>query len=194
MTTANLWNPPTTEAELAIWGLANRVDHDDIRTGVMHKTSSVSAINLTVAGSGYSSAPSVAIAAPDQSGGTQATATCAIVTSGGSSTLQFTITNPGEGYTHAPAVALSGGGGSGAQAQAVVNYIVLQLYPIDPIPMNDLITWSNAHYQMHTDMLNALGLQSSDMSVPDFQDPVALQDFIFTHIQDHLSARQALGI
>lgn len=75
----------------------------------------VSALNLTNAGSGYTSAPTVAITG---GGGTGATAT-AIVSAG--AVTGFNITNPGSGYTSAPTVALTGGAGTGAAATAVVN-------------------------------------------------------------------------
>lgn len=76
---------------------------------------SLSAIALTSGGTGYTSAPTVALTG---GGGTGATATATV--SGGSVT-GFTITNAGTGYTSAPAIAFTGGGGgSGAAATAVV--------------------------------------------------------------------------
>jgi hypothetical protein len=75
----------------------------------------VSALNLTNAGTGYTTAPTVAITG---GGGTGATATATV--SAGAVT-GFTITNPGSGYTSAPTVALTGGAGTGAAATAVVN-------------------------------------------------------------------------
>lgn len=59
-------------------------------------SSSVVQISISNAGSGYPSTPTVTISAPDQLGGTQATA---IVTLGGTSALTgATITNAGFGY------------------------------------------------------------------------------------------------
>jgi len=75
----------------------------------------ISALTLTNAGTGYTTAPTVAITG---GGGTGATATATI--SGGAVT-GFTITNPGSGYTSAPSVGLSGGAGTGAAATAVVD-------------------------------------------------------------------------
>ena len=41
---------------------------------------------------------------------------------------QIKITNPGSGYTSAPAVVIEGGGGEGAQAEAIVkNTVFLKL-------------------------------------------------------------------
>jgi hypothetical protein len=78
----------------------------------------VTAITRTAAGSGYATAPTVAISAPTTAGGVQATATCT-VTAGAVNTT-FTITNAGSGYVEQPTVTFSGGGGSGAAAYAVV--------------------------------------------------------------------------
>ncbi|MBK5002945.1 tail protein [Pseudomonas sp. S31] len=74
----------------------------------------LAAISLDDGGSGYTSAPTVAITG---GGGTGAAATAII--SGGEVT-GFNITNPGSGYTSAPTIALTGGGGSDAAASAVL--------------------------------------------------------------------------
>ncbi len=187
---AALWNTPNTKQETDMWSMSNAIDHQDIIAGIARKTSAVALIELVSGGSGYTSAPTVEIAAPDQPGGTQATATAAL----SNGNVTFTVTNGGEGYTQAPTVTLSGGGGSGATAQAVVNFIQLINYQLDPIPTNDIVTWENTHYQMHIDMLNALNIQSSDFEGIDFSDKQDLEENIFYHIQDHLSAAQALGI
>jgi hypothetical protein len=78
----------------------------------------VTAITRTAGGSGYATAPTVAISAPTTAGGVQATATCT-VTAGAVNTT-FTITNAGSGYIEQPTVTFSGGGGSGAAAYAIV--------------------------------------------------------------------------
>jgi hypothetical protein len=75
----------------------------------------VGSIDITSAGTGYTTAPTVAITG---GGGTGATATATV--SGGSLT-GITITNPGSGYTSTPTVAFTGGAGSGAAAAATVN-------------------------------------------------------------------------
>ncbi|SDB54427.1 Phage tail tube, TTP, lambda-like [Pseudomonas sp. NFACC13-1] len=72
----------------------------------------VSSIEISSGGTGYTSAPTVALTG---GGGTGATATASI--SGGAVT-GITITNPGSGYTSVPTVAFTGGAGSGAAATA----------------------------------------------------------------------------
>jgi hypothetical protein len=72
-------------------------------------------ITVSSAGTGYTSAPTVAITG---GGGAGATATATVAAG---SVTGVTITNPGTGYTTTPAVAFSGGGGgTGAAATAVV--------------------------------------------------------------------------
>jgi hypothetical protein len=78
----------------------------------------VTAITRTAGGSGYATAPTVAISAPTTAGGVQATATCTVTA--GSVDTTFTITNAGSGYVEQPTVSFSGGGGSGAAAYATV--------------------------------------------------------------------------
>ena len=79
-------------------------------------TKTVGSVNVTAGGSGYTSAPTVAFAAPP-AGGVQATGH-AVLTNGAVSSV--VIDNPGYGYTSAPAVTFSGGGGTGAAATAVL--------------------------------------------------------------------------
>jgi hypothetical protein len=74
---------------------------------------SISAYGITNAGTGYTSAPSVAIGAPNETGGVQAVAT-ALVTGGAISGLLFTET--GSGYTSPPSITFTGGGGASAAA------------------------------------------------------------------------------
>jgi len=78
-------------------------------------TNSVASATVSAAGSGYTSVPTVAFAAP----GTGVTATGTAVVSSNAVT-SITITNPGNGYTSAPAITFSGGGGTGAAATAVL--------------------------------------------------------------------------
>ena len=72
--------------------------------------STISAITVTAGGSGYTSAPTVAISAD---AGSSATATATI--SGGAVTA-ISVTGAGSGYNNGATVTISGGGGSGATA------------------------------------------------------------------------------
>jgi len=76
---------------------------------------SVGTISLVSGGSGYNSAPTVIISAPNDANGVQAEAQAAITAN---AVTSITLTNAGTGYTRAPTVTLSGGGGSGANAIA----------------------------------------------------------------------------
>jgi len=75
----------------------------------------VTGFNITNAGSGYATAPSVNVAAPGVTGGVQATATATV--SGGKVT-SISVTNPGTLYGSTPLVTFSGGGGVNAAATA----------------------------------------------------------------------------
>lgn len=77
----------------------------------------ISSIEITAAGSGYTSVPSVSITG---GGGSGATAQVAIF----NGTVQtVTILNAGSGYTSAPTVTVSGGGGAGAILNAIVSTV-----------------------------------------------------------------------
>ena len=80
--------------------------------------SGVASITVTNGGSGYTSKPSVTLAAPPQ-GGVQATAT-AVMGVGAVS-----VTSPGGGYTQVPNIVLSGGGGSGAVCVGALSTTVI---------------------------------------------------------------------
>ena len=78
---------------------------------------SVASVTVDAVGSGYTSAPTVTFAASPQTGGTAAgTAVMA-----GEFLSEVIVTYPGFGYTSAPAVSFSGGGGSLAEATAVLS-------------------------------------------------------------------------
>lgn len=70
-------------------------------------------LSVTNGGSGYTTAPTVAISG---GGGSGAAATATVAASG--SVTSLTLTNPGTGYTAAPTVTLAGGDGAGATAVA----------------------------------------------------------------------------
>lgn len=81
-------------------------------------------INSGFNGTGYTTAPSVVLSAPQLPGGIQALAS-AVISSG--SVVAIIIDNPGDGYTSAPSVTISGGGGNGAAATAVLDTVDYEL-------------------------------------------------------------------
>jgi hypothetical protein len=78
----------------------------------------VESIDLDNGGSTYSAPPTVVLSAPDDPTGVQATATCTL---SGSSVNSITVTNAGSGYFNPPSVTFTGGGGTGAAAQAFID-------------------------------------------------------------------------
>jgi Tfp pilus assembly protein PilX len=122
----NLAEAGTEEAVWAFNQMGNSTDATTVANAWSGWTLSptVADAYITSMGSGYTSAPTVTFSG---GGGTGAAGTATITTSyvtyNGVTTAitgvsGITITNPGSGYTSAPSVALSGGGGSGAVAQA----------------------------------------------------------------------------
>ena len=78
---------------------------------------SVGVVAITNNGSGYTTAPTVTISAPNQTGGVQANATASL-TSGANTVGFVSLSNAGSGYNAAPTVTFTGGGGTGASAVA----------------------------------------------------------------------------
>jgi hypothetical protein len=78
---------------------------------------SVGSIGIVSKGSGYTSAPSVVISAPNQTNGVQATA---IATISANAVSSVTLLEAGSGYTSSPTITFNGGGGTGANAVASV--------------------------------------------------------------------------
>jgi len=90
-------------------------------------------VRVITAGSGYTSAPTLTIGAPDQAGGAQATGT--VVVSGGL-VVGVLLTAQGAGYTKAPTLTLTGGGGAGAALEAIVSGVTgIGTKPLD-LPRN----------------------------------------------------------
>ena len=97
--------------------LTVRVNTAGNRNSVVTQTGSVTSFTSLVGGDSYASAPSVTIAAPNVTGGVQATAH-AVLTSG--SVTSIVIDEPGTGYTSAPTVTIATGPGTDATATAVI--------------------------------------------------------------------------
>jgi hypothetical protein len=81
-------------------------------SNTLSPTSSVSTVNISNGGSGYTSAPTVVFRG---GGGSGASAT-AFVSNG--AVTSIVMTSGGSGYTSAPAITFTGGGGTGASATA----------------------------------------------------------------------------
>jgi hypothetical protein len=80
----------------------------------------VNSITITNAGTGYTSAPTVAFSAPV--GGTTATGTAVLNNDGAGPNIDsITITNDGQNYVTAPTITISGGGGASGAATAVLS-------------------------------------------------------------------------
>jgi hypothetical protein len=97
--------------------LVVRADTAGHLNAVATQTGTVSSISIDNAGSGYTTAPTIAISAPDIVGGVQATATA---TTDGDEIDSITVTNGGTGYTAPPTVTITGGGGSSAVMTAAI--------------------------------------------------------------------------
>lgn len=76
---------------------------------------SLDRVAVTNGGSGYTSAPTVAITGGGGSGAT------AVAVLDGDKVASVTITNPGSGYASAPTIAFTGGAGTGAAATSVLS-------------------------------------------------------------------------
>jgi len=87
-------------------------------TTAYRQGTSILSITVTSGGTGYTSVPTVTIAAPNIAYGTTATAVATVVSN---SVSAITVTIAGSGYTSAPAITFTGGGGSGAAATASVS-------------------------------------------------------------------------
>ena len=120
-------------------------------------TNSVASATVSSGGSGYTSVPTVAFAAP----GTGITATGTAVIA--SNALQsITITNPGNGYTSAPAITFSGGGGTGAAATAVLaaDWTYKQNFSRAPLTSTSVSQVSGSNDEFHVIVVDEDGLFS----------------------------------
>lgn len=87
----------------------------------------LSGIQVTSAGSGYTSAPKVEVTG---GGGILALAEAVLDGKGGVGTI--VVVSAGIGFTSPPTVTLTGGGGSGATARAIHSYVTMQAPASDP--------------------------------------------------------------
>ena len=92
--------------------------------GEMEGSPISSTIAITDAGAGFSTAPTIAISAPEHPNGVQATATCTI--SAGAINA-VTVTEDGQGYQSVPTITLSGGSPS---SEATLTASLLSTEPL----------------------------------------------------------------
>lgn len=80
--------------------------------------------------------------------------------------------------------------------QAVLQQKSINLtdYVIDPIPPNNTDDWLANNAALHTDMNEALGLQSVDLESVEMKDPGQLAAWVWSHYLEHQSAEKALGV
>jgi hypothetical protein len=123
-----------------------------------YDTNSVASATVSAGGSSYSSAPTVAIAAP---GGSGITATATATISGGAVTA-LVITNPGNGYSSAPAITFSGGGGTGAAATAVLatDWSYKDNFTRAPLTSTSAAIVSGSNDELHVVVIDEDGLFS----------------------------------
>ena len=99
---------------------------------------SVGAIYITNGGTGYTSAPTVTISAPNDSNGTQALASATLT---GSAVTGISLTEAGSGYTTAPTVSFAGGGG--ASAAAIAGIVTFKTGTVSCIVINGGTGYTN---------------------------------------------------
>jgi len=91
-----------------------------ILNDVFNGGKNLASITITNAGTGYTSAPTVAFSAPV--GGTTATGTAVLNNDGvGPNIESITVTNAGGGYVTAPTITISGGGGASGAATCTLS-------------------------------------------------------------------------
>ena len=93
------------------------------RVGINRTGNRIDRIAVNLGGTGYTTQPAVNIA-PPPAGGTQALGT-AVISEG--FVTAVLVDNPGLGYTSAPAVTITGGNGTGAQVEAFLDMLTLNL-------------------------------------------------------------------
>lgn len=103
----------------------------------------VGRIGIVNPGSGYKTAPTVTLSAPDQTGGTQATATCTITSTAGTVT-GILVTNDGSNYTTVPTVTIDPPPEPGIQATAAATLLSAKVVSIAVInPGSGYVTAPN---------------------------------------------------
>jgi len=79
-------------------------------------------------------------------------------------------------------------------AIAATRNIILPLYPMDPIPLQDLPFWAIIHQASHNDVNGALGTAGFDISTIDVENEAELAAFFQIHAQEHVNWANVLGL
>lgn len=67
--------------------------------------------------------------------------------------------------------------------------------PLDPLPpVEGIVNWLFRHQLKHTEMDNALGVSTSDLTSFDFNNPAGVATFIGANFSEHNDVHAILGI
>jgi hypothetical protein len=72
--------------------------------------------------------------------------------------------------------------------------VSINLYPLDPIPFNDVVGWLEIHQDQHAAENAILGIQLFDFTDVDFRNPAQLASWVRLHGANHQQAATILGI
>ena len=72
--------------------------------------------------------------------------------------------------------------------------LVIQTFPLDPIPWWDFPTWARNHQLAHDQQDGILGIQGADYTTGDLSREDQLANFIRLHGDEHQVAEQMLGV
>jgi hypothetical protein len=154
----------------------------------------VADVFLTAGGSGYTSAPGVAI-----TGGSGSGAGAVAGVSGGA-VVSLTLVNPGSGYAAGDTLTvLFGGPGTGAAATADLSFpIIIPEFPIMNLLSQggDVVVkfWLNMHEQWHEQVRPFANVESIDLSEVDFNNQQSWYVWLDTHNQEHALIDTAFGL
>ena len=70
----------------------------------------------------------------------------------------------------------------------------LQEFSLDPIPLDNIQSWTYQHQQMHNDMNRILGIDSLNLVSVDWQDPLSRASWILSNASEHRQAYEILRI
>jgi predicted secreted hydrolase len=158
----------------------------------------LSAIALTDAGSGYTSAPNVQITG----GGGSGAQALALLRATGGTVSEVLVVNPGTGYTSAPTVTLSGGGGTGATAVAYQSWVTMSALAENPTQtmavkalLTDATTQSKVDFDLQLSQEGApFMVWGTGMKAANGTTGTALQTHNYYYSLTHLQASGSISI